>query len=80
VSWRIAKVFEVINSSFPHWAPSGKGRYGPARRSSAATIKPSDECPSIIETFLQDDRIELERLCQEIDQFSESFRTAAHNR
>jgi hypothetical protein len=78
VFWRIAKVFAVVTGSLPHWSPSGKRRYQPAPRS--ATAEPSDRCLSIMETWLQDERIELERLCQEIDQFSESFRTPAHNR
>jgi hypothetical protein len=80
VSWRIAKVFEVVSGSLPHWSPSGKRRYEPAPRPSSVTAKPSDKCLSIVETFLQDDRIELERLYQEIDRFSESFKTPAHNR
>ena len=81
MSWRIVKVFEVVSGFVPHWSLSGKRRHIPAPRSKWATAKPSDGCDrcfSIIETFLQDEQLELERLCREIDQFSESFKTSAH--
>jgi hypothetical protein len=90
VSWRIAGVLDAVSRFIPRWSLSGKSRdqkkrpFGIERDWTTPdrprNLSAADDCDggfSIRGLLLQDERTELEKLCEEIDQFSRTFQNAS---
>jgi hypothetical protein len=93
VSRRIAGVLGVVSRFIPRSTLSGKSRnrkkhpLGIERDRTAsdppAKWAPADDCDDLFgigELLLQDERTEFEKLMEEIDQFSQTFKTADRKR
>jgi hypothetical protein len=93
VSWRIAGVLGVVNRFIPRSSLSGKTRdkkkhpLGIERDWTTSDpptkLAAADDCDhlfSIRGLLLQDERAELEKLIEEIDQFSQTFKNADRKR
>ena len=82
MSWRIVRALGILRPFIPQWSFFGKRR---ARTTSDQHPKWTsvDNCDGLfsIRELLQDsERIELERLLRDIDQFSEAFKAADRER
>jgi hypothetical protein len=93
VSRRIAGVLGVVSRFVPRSSPSGRSRDEKKhprsierdRTTSAPPAKraPADDCDGLFgigDLLLQDERTELEKLIEEIDQFSQTFKDADRKR
>jgi hypothetical protein len=67
VSWRLANVLHLIDKRRDWSTPGRHTKSAPA----------DDGLLSIVGPLFQEERVELERLFREIDQFSETFKTSA---
>jgi len=93
VSWRISGVLDIVNRFIPRRSVIGKSRVkkkhplsiesGWTTSSPPAKFTPADVCDdlfSIRGLLLQDERTELEKLFEEIDEFSQRFKSAGRQR
>lgn len=93
VSRRIAGVLGVVSRFIPRSSPSGKSRDRKkpslgVERDRTTSDPPANWAPAddgddlfgIGDLLLQDERTELEKLIEEIDQFSQTFKTADRKR
>jgi hypothetical protein len=89
VSWRIARVLGSVNRFIPRWSANGKSRdkkkhprsverdgIAPDPSTKSAAGEGCDDLLSVSGLLLQDEQTELEKLCREIDQFSQTFKNA----
>ena len=89
MSWRIAGVLDVVNRFIPRWSLSGKSRDKTKRPLSIERdgttpdappkLAPAEVCDGLLSIrglLLQDEQTELEKLFEEIDQFSQTFKNA----
>ena len=79
MSWKIVNMLAPIGRLTVIWPLMSRGRDGTTPRQHARSV-PTEVCDgrgSIFGPLFEDERVELERLFEEIDQFSETFNTGA---
>lgn len=82
MSWRIVRALGVLRPFIPQWRFFGKWRASPTsdQHPKWTSVDNCDGLLSIRELLQDNERIELEKLLRDIDQFSEAFKAADRER